>query len=220
MNEIEMEYFLEAIEYFSSLKSVQPNLGILAVCGGASIGLHLATICPEVSTVITFASPYCHMVPMLYHGKRLSSIADYISKLGFSKRNILFDRFGGYYFDSFLNHTPDEDIAIKIEESNAQFLIVAGADDKSMNSVPSGKYMVNRMKKHGKGNQITLLSYPGVGHFVDPPFMPQTLSQYFPASKTVAAIGGDIIETASANVHCWVQVMKFLQRNVGFSSKL
>ena len=212
--DVEIDYFIEAIEYFSSLSTVQPNIGILCVCSGASIGLFLSTICSKVSAVISFNGCYAPLLSTEYQGKKVMGLSEYYKNSDIPMK-VLYDQWGGFILTDILNHTPIEDLAIMIEKTNAKLLIIAGEDDKSVNSLTSGMYMVDRMKKHGKGSQVTFLSYPGAGHFIDPPFMPQTLAQYFPSFKIVAAIGGNVVHNASASDHCWKQVLNFLNLHVG-----
>ena len=84
-----------------------------------------------------------------------------------------------------------------------------------MNAVACGEYMVNRMKQHGRGEDIIMLKYKDAGHFVDPPYMPKTLLQYNPAYERCMAVGGTVDALSDASVHCWEQTLLFLEKNCG-----
>ena len=216
--DVELEYIVEALRYFASLPDVQPNIGVLCVCAGGAIGLFVSTICPLVSAVITFGSPYGFTDPLWYFGERTTHLKHIMES---AQDSVTVDKHGGFYLEEFINnHTPDDIIAIPIEKSDAKFLIVAGSDDKSMCAVRSGRYLVERMSKYGKGDCITLLEYPGAGHFIDPPYMPKTLLQYYPEHKFCAAVGGTASENSLASLHCWRETLSFLNKNVGVKSKM
>ena len=212
--DVEIEYFMEAIDYFTSLPDVQSNIGVLGVCAGGAIALFLSTISSKISALIAFASPYTFLQPLLYKGSQ----TEYLNSL---EETLVFDKRGGFYFDELINHhTPSDDFAIRIEKSTCKFLIVAGSDDKSVCAVRSGRYLLERMRRHGKGGQITLLEYPGAGHFIDPPYMPKTLLMYYPEFKACAAVGGEAAESSIASLHCWRETLEFLKRNVGMHSRM
>ena len=71
-----------------------------------------------------------------------------------------------------LLNVSDHLLMIQPSSSFHLLLHVVGIDDKIANSLRCWQYMVNRMKKYGKRNQVTLLTYRGAGYFIDPPFMP------------------------------------------------
>ena len=219
IEDLEVEYFLEAIHYFTSLPTVQPGgVGMLAVCGGGAVAVFLSTICPKISAFGLFGSPYTLTFRIKFNGEHVTN--EMIQHIAGARPLIKFDEHGGAYTDEWNLHVPEDRYATEIEKSDAAFLVVAGTDDKSMHAVAAGQYMVNRMRKHGKGDRITLLAYPGAGHFIDPPYMPKTLVQYMPAHKRCSAVGGEPVAISCASEHCWKETINFLNKNVGLSSKI
>ena len=52
--EVELEYFVEAIKFVSSLPYVRKSgIGISALCYGGLLAMHLAMICPQIKAVVS-----------------------------------------------------------------------------------------------------------------------------------------------------------------------
>lgn len=119
--------------------------------------------------------------------------------------------------------TADKDTkyCFPIEKAHGHFLFVVGEDDKNLNSKVHAEQATAQLMKSGKKNW-TLLSYPGAGHLIEPPYSPLC-----PASRTPFVIpsiswGGEVIPHAAAQEHSWKEIQKFLKQhlNPGFNSQL
>jgi len=77
------------------------------------------------------------------------------------------------------------------------------------------------MKEHSKEDQVDCLVYPNAGHFIDPPYIPQTVhALMFPSFGVIGRCGGTLAGNFGACKHSWTEMLKFLNKNVGVGSKL
>jgi len=209
---IEIEYFLEAIEYFSNLSQVmQGGIALVGLSFGGALVLKLSTLTEKVCAVIAMSSNYYLVMPMLHQGKVLptyfKSPDDFVQ--------VRFDNRGGCLEKDFYD-TSDKMLpyGFPIEKSSAKFLLVVGQNDLVVEAEHCMKRYVERMRRFGKENQVSLLAYPKTGHFLDPPYGPQTFLYYNPHYKAVNAAGGELIEQAAACEHCWHRTLEFLAENI------
>ena len=91
-----------------------------------------------------------------------------------------------------------------------------GEDDQNANAVKGYEILFNRMKKFGREKQMECLQFPSAGHYIDPPYTPQSLyGVYFPMYGLVGASGGKCVENSLACIQSWRDILKFLQKNTG-----
>ena len=215
---IEIEYFLEAIDYFSELEHVNPGgIALIGLSLGGALVLKLATLSKKVCAVISFSSNYYLPMPLLYQGRLLPIYGKKTDEFFESQ----FDRRGGY-IEKYWHDTSDiiEPYGFPIEKSNANFLLVVGQDDLVVEAEHCMKRYVERMRRNGRQDQVSLLSYPKTGHFMDPPYGPQSFLYYNPTIKVVTAAGGELPEQAAACEHCWHTTLDFLYENIPETSIL
>ena len=210
---IEMEYFLEAIDYFSSLDQVMSGgIALIGLSFAGTLVLKLSTLSDKVCTVISMSANYYLTAPspgLFYQGTRIPT-----PKFKESVEYRLDER-GGYIERDFFD-TSDavEPYAIPIESSRATFLLITGQDDLNVEAETCMRKYVARMTHCGRQNKVSLLCFPKTGHFMDPPYGPQTFLYYNPIRKAVAAAGGELLEQAAACEHCWNSILKFLDENL------
>lgn len=181
--------------------------------------MYLSTQTDKISAVMTFNASYALGTIFKHAGKTFAKLSDEM-KNRLNNPTAAVDERGGIYYPEQLAYDCFDEVAIEIEQSDAQFLMIAGTGDKTLNGLKSAQYMVNRMNKFEKGDKITLLAYPDAGHLIDPPYMPQTLTQYYPHNKQTMSCGGDVIPNAVASLHSWKQIQLFMNKFVGTQSKL
>ena len=69
------------------------------------------------------------------------------------------------------------------------------------------KMLVNRIKRYGAEDRITVLSYPGVGHFIDTPYAPKTSVHYNSLWKNVIACCANKEHNAAACIHSFKEIV-------------
>jgi dienelactone hydrolase len=95
---------------------------------------------------------------------------------------------------------------IPVERSAGPLLLLSGDDDHQVPSAPMAKEIVQRMKDHGRGDDITSVVYPGAGHvFFVQDFMPP------PGAGPQYDFGGSTEADFHAGKDAWRLVISFLK---------
>ncbi|EAW58944.1 bile acid Coenzyme A: amino acid N-acyltransferase (glycine N-choloyltransferase), isoform CRA_b [Homo sapiens] len=98
-----------------------------------------------------------------------------------------------------------------IEEAQGQFLFIVGEGDKTINSKAHAEQAIGQLKRHGKNNW-TLLSYPGAGHLIEPPYSPLCCAST--THDLRLHWGGEVIPHAAAQEHAWKEIQRFLRKHL------
>ncbi|KAL1776794.1 bile acid-CoA:amino :amino acid N-acyltransferase [Sigmodon hispidus] len=111
--------------------------------------------------------------------------------------------------------TADKDskYCFPIEKAEGHFLFVVGEDDKNLNSKVHAHQATAQLVKSGKKNW-TLLSYPGAGHLIEPPYSPLCSSSRIPFVIPNLSWGGQVIPHAAAQEHSWKEIQNFLKKHL------
>ena len=69
LRSVELEYFVEAIEYFSSLEYIQPGISLIGLSYGGGISLFLSTVKNiNLRSVIVIGAPHYFTIPLKWKG--------------------------------------------------------------------------------------------------------------------------------------------------------
>lgn len=102
---------------------------------------------------------------------------------------------------------------VPIEKARGQFLFVASEDDLNWDSKAYTDEMSERLRHHGKDN-FESVSYPGAGHYLEPPYGPYCPSSYHRLVGKPVLWGGEARSHAAAEVHMWKKVQEFLRTHL------
>ncbi|XP_073669641.1 peroxisomal succinyl-coenzyme A thioesterase-like isoform X6 [Paramisgurnus dabryanus] len=100
-------------------------------------------------------------------------------------------------------------------------LLVNGGDDETLPAVESAEDMKEIMKKAGNLHLLEVLTYPGAGHLIEPPYTPHFRASNFiiqGGEKVVMLWGGQTKPHAYAQEDAWKKILAFLQKHLYFSS--
>ena len=203
----DLEYFLEAIDFLLSLPFVQKSgVGILSLCFGGSLAMHIATICPKVKALVNVCgSSYLTTgFTVTYKGVRLFSGGNSDAKK-ITDKGI-----------SYIDVSPViEDHCIPIEKAvNCKFLFINGEDDKTV-SWTHGKILHSRCPDRSQ-----LFVYPEAGHIIDPPYNPHNEGRWLKGLKFALVYGGSIRGHSRAQEDAWKQILTFFGKNLSISSMI
>jgi len=212
LTDVDFTYFIETIEYFSTLPFILPGISLVGLSYGGSIVMFLATQCKMLTGIVSISPSYVFTIPIKYKGELHPDPMDYPDDVYFADLGL--DKHGGRMLP-FTCPILNEAIQIKIETSQAQFLVIVGEDDTGHNPDLDGRRFKDRMKQFGKEDQINVITYPNAGHFIEPSYLPLTLVQYNPTFKMCMTCGGDVIGNAMASLHSWKEILRFLNHNTG-----
>lgn len=102
---------------------------------------------------------------------------------------------------------------IPVEKARGRFLFVASEDDLNWDSKSYLDEMVARLKHHGK-DSFECVSYPGAGHFLEPPYGPHCPSSVHSLVGKPVLWGGEPRSHAEAEVHMWKKVQEFFNNHL------
>ena len=121
---VELEYFLEAIDYLLLLKYVDKSgVGNLGLNHGSALALHLSIICPKVKAVVSVSGASCLPGANARHQNKILLSTSYFDKAKVTDEGIIN-----------LNAFPViEEKCIPIKEAiNCKFLLKYGEDDQTI----------------------------------------------------------------------------------------
>ncbi|XP_033105799.1 bile acid-CoA:amino acid N-acyltransferase-like isoform X2 [Anneissia japonica] len=213
---VDLEYFKEALIWFSSQECVDPSrVGFVATSMGAIICMIISSMMADkVRAIVCYGAPHHHvMVPLKYRTLYLPFVEYSSDLMEVNKEgeiNLLKS------ITSNLNNATEK-TAIKIEKSRADFLFIAGEDDQIVNSADCASKLTERLSRNGHHNH-TVLTYPGTGHLIDPGLLPVSNKTRHPFCDDLLIInGGNLYDQAKAQRHSWVRVKDFMKDKLAYA---
>ncbi|OBS70153.1 hypothetical protein A6R68_01302 [Neotoma lepida] len=210
LEKIDLEYFEEGIEFLlKHPKVLGPGVGVVSVCKGAEIGLSMAVNLKRIKATVLINGPnFVSSDPHVYHGQVNRPVP---CNIEFVTTNAL----GLAEFYRTFEETADKDskYCFPIEKAEGHFLFVVGEDDKNLNSKVHAHQATAQLIKSGKKNW-TLLSYPGAGHLIEPPYSPLCSASRIPFVIPSISWGGEVTSHAAAQEHSWKEIQKFLKNHL------
>ncbi|XP_051979375.1 acyl-CoA thioesterase 19 [Xyrauchen texanus] len=119
---------------------------------------------------------------------------------------------------------PD-DLSKKVEMGKIKcpVLFIVGEDDQNCPSSESAADMKKMMEKAGNSHLLTLLSYPGTGHLIEPPYSPHSRFTDFKLleakTKVMVLWGGETVPHSRAQEDSWNKTLTFLEEHLYDSSR-
>lgn len=147
----------------------------------------------------------------LYYKKRqiLSALMCDFSKMIFTE--------SGAGIGKHVLHNPvaeeNKSSLVPIEQARGRLLFVASEDDLNWDSKAYMDEMVERLKHHGKDN-FDSVSYPGAGHYLEPPYGPYCPSSFHGLVGKPVLWGGEPRTHAAAEVHMWKMILEFFRTHL------
>ncbi|KAM9101142.1 bile acid-CoA:amino acid N-acyltransferase [Sarcophilus harrisii] len=205
---LDIEYFEEAADFLlSHPKVLGPKIGIISVCMGAQIGLAMAIFLKQVAaTVCINGFFFATGRNIKYKNENIHSINSFPERIRINDLGLL----EVYHILGNPQEEVNKHAFLPVERSQGHILFIVGEKDKNINSKSYAEQAMERLKKHGKSNG-TLLSYPGAGHLIEPPYSPLCLASWNPFFMRPILWGGETIPHAEAQEHSWKESLKFLR---------
>jgi dienelactone hydrolase len=212
--EIELEYFLEAVQWLKNHPSVTPGgVGIMGISKGAEIALLTASNCNDVKAcVFNGGSHSLTYWPLIHIGRILPHIPFVREEVVKTESGAL--AFATGYSDNWMGAIKDNPRGIALENTDAQLLLIYGSDDNCVNAEQYASMIYNRLKAFGKEGQCTILGYHGAGHLIEPPYAPHFIESYQKSFNLMLAFGGKPKEHAVAQEHAWQRILQFFKEHL------
>ncbi|XP_037537845.1 acyl-coenzyme A thioesterase 5 [Nematolebias whitei] len=212
VTEMHLDRFEEAVHYLNGLPQVgSKGVGVISRSKAADIALSLSAFVSGIKAVVWINGCCANSAYPLYYKTKLI-----FPGLMFDPKKMIPTISGAVISKySIQNHQTEENRAtvIPIEKANSQFLFVASEDDLSWDSKAYMDEMVERLKRHGKQNFETV-SYPGAGHYLEPPYGPHCPASPHAAARQSVLWGGEPSTHNVAEVHLWEKVQKFFKAHL------
>ncbi|XP_012493756.1 PREDICTED: bile acid-CoA:amino acid N-acyltransferase-like [Propithecus coquereli] len=206
----DLEYFEEAVNFLLRHPKVDgPGIGVVSICKGAEIGLSMAVHLKQITAAVLINGPtFTVGVPHVYRGQVYQPVPH-------SAQLITINALGAVEFYHLFEETRAESSKsfFPIEKAQGHFLFIVGEEDKNINSKTNAELAIDQLRRNGKNNW-TLLSYPGAGHLIDPPYAPLCFASGIGHVCSAIHWGGEMIPHAAAQEHAWKEIQKFLRKHL------
>ena len=209
----EMEYFEEAADWLVKHPAVIPSgIGVMGVSKGAEITLMMAIHCKDIiKAIVPISSSYIiSAVPFKHKGKLSGSYYD--------TSQVMVNEDGSCIFKYCIPvrglEKVNPPVVIPVEEINCPMLLVCGEDDESTSASGMAQEILSRMNLHSKGDLCSIVSYPGTGHLIEPPFSPHCYASYHKTFKTNFVWGGNSKDHSRAQEDSWRKILEFFTKNL------
>ncbi|XP_043825427.1 LOW QUALITY PROTEIN: bile acid-CoA:amino acid N-acyltransferase-like [Dromiciops gliroides] len=206
---LDIEYFEEAANFLLSHPKVclVPTIGIVSVSLGAHIGLARAVFLKQVAAAVCINGFYFAAEHIIKYRNET------IHPLNYVLEGIRINDLGLMALSNVLENPQEETnkhALLPVERAQGHILFIVGEKDQNINSKAYAEQAMEQLKRHGKSNG-TLLSYPGAGHLIEPPYSPLCLTSWSHISVRPLLWGGEAIPHGEAQEHSWKEILKFLK---------
>jgi len=212
----ELEYFEEAADWFVKHPAVMSHgIGVMGVSKGAEITLMMAAHRKDIvkAVVPISASLVISVSPFKVNGQLTGVYYDFTNaKMTADGAINLCDCVPVQGLDKL-----DPSAIIPVEKIDCPILVICGEDDKSVLSSEMAHEIFKRMTSNGKSALCSVLSYPGTGHLIEPPFAPLCYASYHKNFKITFAWGGNPKDHSLAQEDSWQKILEFFRKNLGQS---
>ncbi|KAM6311578.1 acyl-coenzyme A thioesterase 5-like [Aegotheles albertisi] len=213
-SELHLEYFEEAVAYMLQYPQVKgPGVGLLGYSKGADLCLAMAAFLKNITAVASLNGPVAiTTIPLCYKDKTIPALPINEQQIKAIDSHILDTSEG--CIDPF--QAPGNQSLIPLEKAEAQLLFIVGQDDHVIKSEYYATEVCKLLQAQGKEN-FQILSYPGTGHCIDPPFFPLYPVGKHPIFHKRAFLGGELRAYSKAQVHAWSQIQAFFKKHLNYN---
>uniref|UniRef100_A0A8C6BSG7 Bile acid-CoA:amino acid N-acyltransferase n=1 Tax=Monodon monoceros TaxID=40151 RepID=A0A8C6BSG7_MONMO len=203
-----LEYFEEDANFL--LRHPKPGYwGSLHVQNSRDWPLHGYSLKQVTAAALINGPSFILDIPQVYHG--------HINQLWpFSPHSLSISTLGLVELQHIFEDTraeASETFFLPIEKAQGHFLFIVGEEDMNVNSKVYAEQATEQLRRHGK-NDWTLLSYPGVGHLIEPPYSPPCCAWRISNLHLFMHWGGEVIPHVAAQERSWKEMQKFLRKHL------
>uniref|UniRef100_A0A8C5LZ58 Bile acid-CoA:amino acid N-acyltransferase n=1 Tax=Leptobrachium leishanense TaxID=445787 RepID=A0A8C5LZ58_9ANUR len=214
---VELEYYEEAIEVLlGNPKVLRDGVGVLAGCKGVEIALAMASYLPRVKATVCINGA----ITMTANSLRYGDI--YMEGIPYHNERVLVSNTGAFQMTCTFPdpRKPEHEAYIPpLEKVKGPILFLVGEDDTLLDSVSCAKAAKDRAEAFGK-KDISVLSFPGAGHLIEPPGSPLCTVTRSPYFTRPLLFGGELIPHCAAQETCWRELQDFFHINIAGPSRL
>ncbi|XP_065130843.1 peroxisomal succinyl-coenzyme A thioesterase-like isoform X4 [Paramisgurnus dabryanus] len=214
---IDASYFEEAYTILRNHPKVQKDrLAMLGLSFGGVVTLNMVAYSKIIKPQCCVCISSSHVVPFE------KSLFEIFEEMKRNAHKMCVNGDNQFINRNFFQTIPsDLNLKVDVGKIKCPLLLVNGDDDDNCPSVESAEDMKEIMKKAGNHHLLKVLTYPGAGHLIEPPYTPHIRASNFifhGGDKVVMVWGGQTKPHAYAQEHAWKKILAFLQKHLYLSS--
>lgn len=230
LEEVHLEYFEEIFRWLESNEITKAKeIYLHGTSKGGELALLLASYYPQIKKVAAVEPHiYCFQaLDGLQSGKNVSSWSYQGKSIPFIKvdNNIFYEDykkvvsegkpfgFASTYKKSIERAGNKEEARIKIENSEADILLICGESDNIWNSYDAGTEILQVLKGHNYKHSVQFLSYKNMGHPMPVPYViPISFTLEMPMNGGIFTSGGTVEGNAKGQYDSFQETIKFFKK--------
>ncbi|XP_031419984.1 acyl-CoA thioesterase 19 [Clupea harengus] len=186
------------------------RIAMLGLSFGTSVALGMAVYSPVIKPKCLVSVSGSHVMPVN------GSLSDVFAEIKKNAHNTRHDEENRIIWRDLLLPIPD-DPSKKVDVGRIQcpVLLLVGEDDQNWPASESAEDMRQMMEKAGNSHLLTIASYPGTGHLIEPPYSPHIRASNFMVAqartKVIVLWGGQTVPHSKAQEDAWQKTLVFLE---------
>ncbi|KAK9952538.1 hypothetical protein ABG768_018372 [Culter alburnus] len=219
LQHVDNTYFETAFTLLKKHPKVCPDkVAVMGMSFGVSVTLGLTAYSEIVEPKCVVCVSGSHIMPLK------GSLADVYAALQENVDKTRYDEKMRIIWRDLLLPIPvDPSKKVKMGEIKCPVLLIAGEDDQNWPASESAADMKKMMEKAGNSHLLTVLSYPGTGHLIEPPYTPHVRFSDFKLleakTKVVVLWGGETVPHSRAQEESWQKTLDFLEEHLYDNSR-
>uniref|UniRef100_A0A5F9DLC8 Acyl-CoA thioesterase 4 n=1 Tax=Oryctolagus cuniculus TaxID=9986 RepID=A0A5F9DLC8_RABIT len=214
--DIHLDYFEEALCYMIEHPQVKgPSVGLLGISLGADICLSMASFLKNISATVSInGSGFSGNRTIRYQQTSIPPLGHDLrrSKVAFSGLLDIVD------IRNDVVGWCENPSMIPVERAQGPLLFIVGQDDHNWRSELYAQIISERLQARGKDSP-QVMSYPGTGHYIEPPYFPVCLASLHKLPNKPVLWGGEPRAHSHAQVDAWKQILAFFGKHLGGAQK-
>ncbi|KAA0724246.1 Acyl-coenzyme A thioesterase 4 [Triplophysa tibetana] len=219
LEHVDNTYFETAFAFLKKHPKVCPDkVAVMGMSFGVSVTLAMAAYSEIIQPKCVVCVNGFHIMPLD------GSLADVYAALQQNVDKIRYDEKMRFIWRDLLLPIPDDPTKkVEMGKIKCPVLLIVGEDDQNWPSSESATDMKKMMEKAGNSHLLTLLSYPGAGHLIEPPYSPHVRFSEFKLleakTKVMMVWGGETVSHSRAQENSWQKTLAFLEEHLYDNSR-
>ncbi|MCI4381841.1 hypothetical protein PGIGA_G00256650 [Pangasianodon gigas] len=211
---VEIDYFEAAITVLRQHPQVSPErLAIVGLSYGAFLTMYMAAYSSVIKPRCIVCISGSHVIPV---SGSLVDISGLVKRL---TKKPHYDKEQRQIWRAPLLPIPDDPLnKVEVDRIKCPILLIVGEDDQNCPASESADDMMQMMERAGNSHLLTVLTYPGAGHLIEPPYTPHCQASNFMLAETRTKVmvlwGGQTEAHSQAQEDSWHKILAFLEQHL------
>lgn len=193
------------------------RVAIMGLSFGTSVALGMAVYSKVIQPRCLVCLSGSHVQPVK------GSLADVFAEINKNVGNTRYDEENRVIWRDLLLPIPSDPLKkVDMGQLKCPLLLIVGEDDQNWPASESAEDMKEMMERAGNSHLLTILSYPGAGHLIEPPYSPHIRASNFMTAesrqKVLVLWGGETVPHSHAQEDSWKRTLDFLEEHLYHST--